>query len=102
MSLYALWCRDAAGSAEKRQLGLAQHLAHVEENMERIAIAGPLKDENGATIGSMLIVDAPSAVEARKFVEGDPYNAAGVWEEIEVSAFAGVAGTWVGGAAWKK
>lgn len=99
MPLYACWCRDVPRSAAARAEHLHAHLAHVEAHLERYAVAGPLKDGE-ATVGSLLVIEAESAADARAFLAADPYAA--VWEHVEVAEFRAVAGKWVGGAAWKK
>jgi uncharacterized protein len=97
---FAIWCRDAAGSDEKRRTHLAAHLAYVQTIMDRILLAGPLKDKEGATIGSLLVLDAASAEEARTLLEGDPYHRAGIWADVEIAPFLAVAGTLVDGRNW--
>ena len=100
-TLYACWCRDGADARRLREDHLAAHLAHIEEHLGRYAIAGPLKDSIG-TYGSLLIVLAESRDDARAFLQTDPYARAGVWMDVEIEPFLGVAGDWVGGAAWKR
>lgn len=95
-------CRDGPQGKPLRERHLGAHLAHVETAMDRYYVAGPLKDSNGATVGSLLIVEAEDERQARAFVESDPYHAAGVWQDVEVVRFLPVAGRWVGGAAWKR
>lgn len=97
MSLFAVRCTDGPGAGPLRQQHLAAHLAHVEANMARYRIAGPL-----AGTGSLLIVEAEDAAAARAFAMADPYGQAGVWAEVIVEDFIAAAGTWVGGAAWKQ
>lgn len=98
--LFAVYCRDAEGSGEKRQSLFNEHISNVELTLDQLAVAGPLV-ENGETVGSLLVVKAQSAAEARAFIESDPYFAAGVWGSIEIHEMLAVAGDWVGGAAWK-
>lgn len=100
MTLFAFYCIDADGSASLREKLIADHLAHIEANIDDFAVAGPLKDGD-ATIGSLVIVKAESEDEARAIFEKDPYYAAGVWQSVKVDQFLGVAGDWVGGVAWK-
>lgn len=100
--LFAVDCRDAEGSAPLREQHLAAHLAHVEGNMSRYRVAGPLKSAAGETVGSLLIIEAADEEDARRFIESDPYFAAGVWRDLGIERFLGVAGEWVGGAAWKR
>jgi uncharacterized protein YciI len=99
--LFAFRCLDAAGSAPAREAALAEHLAHVEKHINDYALAGPLK-EGESTIGSLLVIKAGDAAEARARLEADPYFAAGVWANISCEEFRAVAGDWVGGAAWKR
>jgi uncharacterized protein len=96
MPLFAVRCIDIAGAGPLRQQHLAAHLAHVEANMARYRIAGPL-----SPTGSLLVIEAADADEARAFIMADPYGVAGVWAQVIVEGFTAAAGTWVGGAAWK-
>ena len=99
--LFAFHCRDGENAPALRERLLDAHLAHVETNMDAIAVAGPLKDGE-ATVGSLLVLRAEDAAGARALFERDPYFEAGVWQSIRCDEFRGVAGEWVGGAAWKK
>ena len=101
MKLFAFMCRDGEGSAALRQQALADHLAHVEAHIDDYAVAGPLV-EGERTVGSLLVIKAADAAEARARLAADPYFAAGVWESVTSDEFRAVAGDWVGGAAWKK
>ncbi|WP_439532219.1 YciI family protein [Polymorphobacter sp.] len=92
--------QDAPGSGPIRAKYMAAHLAHVEANMARLAVAGPLRNATGAVSGSLLVVHAEDEADARAFIAQDPYFKAGVWAVIEVRAFSAVAGDWVGGRAW--
>ena len=100
MTLFAFYCRDGENAATLRERLLADHLDHVEAHIDRFAVAGPLKDGD-ATVGSLVIIRAEDAAEARVLFESDPYFAAGVWQSIRCDRFLGVAGEWVGGVAWK-
>lgn len=100
MPLFAFYCRDGDGAAALREQHLAAHLDHVEAHIADYAIAGPLKDGE-ETIGSMLVIKADTQADAQRKFEADPYFSAGIWFSISASEFRGVAGDWVGGAAWK-
>lgn len=99
--LYAFHCLDGADAPALRERLLGEHLAHVEAHLADYAVAGPLKDGD-VTIGSLLVIRAADAQGARARFEADPYFAAGVWRSVHMSQFLGVAGDWVGGAAWKQ
>lgn len=96
--MIAAW--DAPGSPERRAGALADHFAHIEAQMESIAVAGPLKDAGGASIGSLLIFKARTAAEAEALLLADPYSKAGVWERYEIHPFIPAAGEWIGGKTW--
>ncbi len=99
MTLFAIHCRDVGDSAALRQRHLQAHLDHVAENVERYAVAGPLKDGE-ATIGSLLIIRAENSEDAAAFHATDPYTKAGVWQSPQIELFSAVAGEWVGGITW--
>ena len=102
MSLFAVICHDGGDKSALRTAHLRAHFDHVERHMARYRVAGPLKDAEGRTIGSLLIVEAVDAADAEAFAQSDPYARAGVWDHIRVSAFTGAAGEWVGGASWTR
>ena len=101
MPHFCCYCRDRPDSAAIRAEMFSAHIAHIEASLDRYLIAGPLK-QGDLTVGSMLVVKAEDAAAARVFLEQDPYFAAGLWDSIVIDQFLGVAGDWVGGAAWKK
>lgn len=100
MQVFACWCRDADGSAPKRKEFAPAHFEYFEKVIDRFLIAGPMKDGD-LTVGSVLIVKADSADDARALLAGDPYFDAGIWETIEIEPFVPAAGEWVGGVTWK-
>lgn len=100
MNHYAILAWDAPDAAPKRDAARAAHFARVEAILDRVAIAGPMKDATGGFTGSVIIVTAESEAEARALFEADPYFAAGVWDRHEIHAFVPAAGTWIGGKIW--
>ncbi|QMW22537.1 YciI family protein [Sandaracinobacteroides saxicola] len=102
--MYMVICQDDGGSAAVTQRAtlLQAHLAHVEANMAHYAVAGPLLDEAGRVTGSLLILDVATLAEAEAVMAGDPYSHAPIWRSVTYARFRGVAGNWVGGAAWKR
>lgn len=97
---YAIVTRDKPDMMPTRMEHLKAHLAHTEAGMDRLAIAGPLRDEEGKICGSMLVVKAESAADARALLETDPYFKADIWADIQIHAFSAAAGEWVGGKTW--
>src|SRR5258707_4677858 len=83
MPLYFLRCLDAAGSAALRQLNREAHVAHV-RGSGVVQIAGPILNESGTVIGSMLIIDVQSIAQAQEFSESDPFRRAGVYLNVDI------------------
>ena len=99
----AYWCHclDDDGAAELRQAHMGRHLAYIETILDRVLVAGPLRDTTGRIIGSCLVYDAEDFSEAERLLRDDPYHQAGVWQQVEIREITLAAGAWVGGAAWK-
>ncbi|MFN6934811.1 MAG: YciI family protein [Tsuneonella sp.] len=98
--LYAIVARDHPNMMPTRMKHLKEHLAYTEAGMDRLAVAGPLRDNEGQISGSMLVVRAESIPDARALLEMDPYFKAGIWADIQISEFNAAAGSWVGGKTW--
>jgi uncharacterized protein len=97
---FAIMAWDVPDSAPLRLAARDAHFARVEAIMNQVSIAGPLKDTDGAIIGSLIVVTAKDEAEAHALFEGDPYFAAGVWARHEIHAFLPAAGAWIGGKIW--
>jgi uncharacterized protein YciI len=97
---YAVIARDTPGAEAARTAARADHFAHIETILDRVLIAGPLKDEDGAFTGSLVVIRADSEADARALFESDPYFKAGVWQDAEIRAFTAAAGDWIGGKIW--
>jgi uncharacterized protein len=103
MPVFMISCIDRTDidTTPLREAHRAPHMAHVEAHLDRYRIAGPLKDAGGVAIGSLLLVEASDAADARAFLDTDPYASAGFWNDISISEFLPAAGTWIGGVIWK-
>jgi uncharacterized protein len=100
MTYYAVCAWDAPGSHEPRHAVKAEHFAHIETVMDKVAIAGPLRDAEGANVGSLFILKVDTSEEAEAFLRADPYFAAGVWDRWTVDIFLPAIGEWIGGKIW--
>lgn len=98
---FVVYLRDGPDGAAIRDRHLAAHLEFVERHMSSILVAGPLLDDGGTRmIGSLYVLDVADREAASGFLAADPYHQAGLWDEVEIRSFRGVAGTWVGGRNW--
>lgn len=87
--LFAIFALDKPGAEDTRKTVHADHLAHLKKAPDydvTIAVGGPLVgDDGGASLGSLMIVDAPDRAAAEKFNQADPLQA--VWGEVEIRRF---------------
>lgn len=75
---FAIMAWDRPGMSDLRRATKQRHVEHLDAAASdlRVLQSGPLLDDEGTEVGSLIIVDAPdrSAVEA--FCEADPYTQA--------------------------
>jgi uncharacterized protein len=100
MSYFAIVSHDAPDSVGPRADARDAHFAHIETILDKIAVAGPLKDADGNNIGSLVVLKCDSAADAEAILKSDPYFKAGVWERWDIYPFLPAAGDWIGGKIW--
>ena len=81
--LIALIARDTPGALQTRLDNRDAHLAYIRETGV-VSQAGPLLDEAGGMIGSLLILDVADMQAARDWAAQDPYALAGLFESVEL------------------
>ena len=92
------FCRDGGDKRVERETALEEHLAYIRTIDERIAVAGPWYPPGGEqAAGSCFVYHTDALAEAEALLFADPYYRAGVYDEVTLVPFRGVAGTWVGG-----
>ncbi len=76
---------DGPDGEARRKVHRPAHLANLEplDQVGRVLLAGPLTDKTG----SLIVIEADSLDEARKFALEDPYTVNGVFERVEVHPF---------------
>ena len=83
--IFMIRCTDKPDSAEIRQQTREEHLAYIREHLQDVYCAGPLLGEDGQTpVGSLLLMDFPTRAYAEAFAQADPYNQAGLFQEVEI------------------
>lgn len=87
MPSFAIIAIDAPGTAPLRAETRPRHLDHLRGIGERMISAGPLLDEAGVPIGSLVIATFDDLAAARAFAEADPYAQAGLFAEVRVNAW---------------
>lgn len=72
--------------AAMREKGLPAHLDYLHSQKGILVISGAtLTDDGKEAIGSLLIVNVNSRVEARAFVDGDPFQKAGMFTNVTIT-----------------
>ncbi|MBX5090843.1 YciI-like protein [Rhizobium lentis] len=87
--LFALLCKDKPGHLNIRLETRPTHLDYLNKlNAEgKLAMAGPFLDDEGKACGSLVMVTAETAEEAKALGDADPYAKAGLFESVEVKPF---------------
>ena len=77
---------DGPRGAELRKLHRNAHLANIEpvDAAGRVLHAGPLLDESGDPIGSIIVFEAESLEAAKRLAASDAYVVEGIFERYEV------------------
>jgi hypothetical protein len=89
---FAVHCLDKPASADLRAATRSDHLDWLRDS-GRVSMAGPLladpgdgtEHEEGAPLGSLLVVNGDSLEDVRAWIEDDPYNAAGLFAQVNVA-----------------
>ncbi len=87
MPVFAIHCIDKPYSQELRAETRAEHLAYLESAINKVVVAGPLLDDEGTPIGSMLLMNFPDRRAAVNFAAEDPYALAGLFASVAVTAW---------------
>lgn len=87
MALFAIHCIDKPASGDLRTATRPAHLEHLDRARDRILVAGPLLDEEGRPIGSLLIIDCEDRKAAIQYAADDPYALAGLFASVAVTAW---------------
>ena len=85
MPLFAIVAHDKPESVALRLRTRAAHLEFLKAIEPRIRIAGPIDDEAGQPVGSIVIAEFPDLGAAREFAAADPYALAGLFADVRVA-----------------
>jgi uncharacterized protein YciI len=89
--LIALIARDKSGALPVRMENRAAHLQYIEDT-GCVVQAGPLLDDHGDMIGSLIILDVAEMNDANEWAANDPYKKAGLFDDVELIAWKKVIG----------
>lgn len=83
--LFLRLCLDRSDSPDLRTAHRDDHRAYLASGAASIVQAGPLLDDSGQMIGSLIIVEADDIDDVRRFHEEDPFTRAGLFETVLLS-----------------
>ena len=86
----ALICIDKAGALQTRLDNRAAHLAHIAASGV-VEMAGPFL-QDGAMIGSLIILDVADMAAAQDWAANDPYAQAGLFQSVTLREWKKVIG----------
>jgi uncharacterized protein len=87
MPHFVLHCLDKPDSLALRLANRPAHLDHARGLGEGMLLAGPLLDDAGQPMGSLIVIEAPDAVAAADFAARDPYAMAGLFASVAITPF---------------
>ena len=92
MPLFAIVAFDAPGSKVKRADYLTPHVEALVamKNQNRLFAAGPLQEslnDSAEHVGSILILDFDSQIEAEEWFHNEPYFKAGVYQNVTIKPY---------------
>ena len=74
------------GAADRAKYGEA-HVAHLRSLGERFVIGGPFLDQNGVSIGSIVVIESERLDTARAAFNRDPYVTEGLFDSVMIKPF---------------
>ena len=72
--------------AAKREHGLKAHLDYLKSNSRILVVSGATLTDDGKDVtGSLLVVNVNSRAEAQAFLDGDPFQKAGMFTNAKIT-----------------
>ncbi|MEM9855161.1 MAG: YciI family protein [Pseudomonadota bacterium] len=90
--LVALIAQDKSNSLDLRMENRPAHKAYLHAHPDKVHLAGPLHDKEGAMCGSLIVLDVADMAEAEAWAAGDPYAKAGLFADVSLKPWTKVIG----------
>ena len=90
--MYALMAWDKEGALPIRMENRPDHLAYL-DSTGVVQKAGPFLNEAGEPCGSLIILDVADLAAAQTWAENDPYAKAGLFRDVQITAWKQVLGS---------
>ena len=89
MAHFVVYALDKSGREAARLEARPAHRTRLREHDHPVTVrvGGPLLDDAGTMIGTMLIVEAATKQEVEAFIAGDPYLEADVYGSVAIHPY---------------
>jgi len=88
---YVIHALDHPDAGDLRAQTRADHLAYWDDF--EVTFGGPLLDDEGQMVGSLIVLDVDTRQTAEELAAGDPYAEAGLFERVTITGFRPLLGT---------
>jgi uncharacterized protein YciI len=82
--LYALVAYDKPNSVAFRTEIRPDHLKHLDSLGDQLVLAGPFADEQGNSVGSIVVIEAATLDDAKAAFGRDPFVLRGLFDSITI------------------
>lgn len=89
MTYFCVHAFDHPGRLEDRKRLRESHRARLRDHDHPVVvrIGGPLLDDDGEMIGSMLVIEAETRTQVEAYIAGDPYVRNQLFRRIAINTF---------------
>jgi len=94
MPVFVLVCTDKPDSLDLRMATRPAHLDYLKTQGDLLRLGGPMTDDDGRMIGSLIVVEAADKAAAEAFSKADPYRKAGLFAEVRIHGLNPATGPW--------
>ena len=84
---YLIICKDKENNLNLRLNNREKHLKYLESFKSKLLMAGPIVSKTGDPCGSVIALNFDNKNTIDKFIENDPYNIVGLFDEVIVHKF---------------
>ena len=84
---YLIICKDKENNLNLRLNNREKHLKYLERFKSKLLMAGPIVTKTGDPCGSVIALNFDYKSEIDRFIKNDPYNIAGLFDEVVVHKF---------------
>jgi len=83
--LFHVLCTDIDSGLELRARLRPSHLRHMIKYVDYIVFGGPMLNDNGSPVGSIMVMNFDNHDNLMIFLEDEPYNASGLFKDVQIS-----------------